>query len=129
MSSMKPVVSAKPAALGDRSAVAEHSFDAVEEPPRWAETHRRVVPCQRREFAAERRLVEGEHDEPESSVVAEPVEQRSQALDVVDRSRDVGSHVAAEALEHGGVVIAAGSGWSCITSPSSTLIAAISTRI
>ena len=96
--------------LGDRPAVAQHSFDAVEEPPRRAEAHGRVVPGQRGEFAAERRLVEGEHDEPEARVVAEPVEQRSEAVDVVDRSRDVGSHVATEAFEERAVVIAPGPG-------------------
>jgi len=64
------------------------------------------VAGERGELARVSRLVEGEQDQGQARLVAEPVEQRLEAADVVGRDRDVGALVAAEPGEHGGVVVA-----------------------
>ena len=61
---------------------------------------------ERRKLARIDALVEGEEDEAEAGRVAEPVEQGLQRADIFAGDRNVGAHVAAEAGEQGGVVVA-----------------------
>ena len=77
--------------LGHRLAVAAHALRAVVEPPGRAELQRRVMAGQRRQLARIGGLVEGEEDDREVALVAEPVEQRLQRRDIVGRARDVGT--------------------------------------
>ena len=106
--------------------VAAHAVEAVVEPPGRAEPQRRVVAGQRGQLAGVGRLVQGEQDQRQPRVVAEGVEQRLQVARELGGSRDVGALVAAEALEQQPVVVADEPTCSCITSPSSTLMRAIS---
>ena len=89
-------------------AEAAHAAGAVEEPPGRPEPQARIVAGERRELAAVGALVEREQDQREVRLVAEAIEQRLQRAHIVGAGRNVGAHVAAEALEERRVVIAEG---------------------
>ena len=78
------------------------------EPPSWTEAQARVVPGQRRQFAAVGGFVQGEQDDPQPGFVAEAVQQRFQPGHVARARRDVRPAVAAEPLEHLEIVVAPG---------------------
>ena len=59
------------------------------------ELQARIMAGERRQLARIGALVEGEEDDRQPGLVAEPVEQRLQRLDVVGAGRDVGALVAA----------------------------------
>src|ERR1044071_7976324 len=60
------------------AAEAQHSLDRIVEPPRRTQEHRGIMPGERRQLAAVRRLVEREHDKAKARVVPIIVEQMSQ---------------------------------------------------
>ena len=116
--------------LGRHLAEAAHALRAVVEPPGRAQLQARIMAGERRQLARIGALVEGEEDDRQARLVAEPVEQRLQRLDIIGARRDVGALVAAiGARAASDCGCGSAPGWICITIPSSRLIAAISVSI
>src|SRR5580692_5015691 len=70
-------------------AEAHHSFRAIVKPPRRPEPQARIMPRQRREFAAVGGFIEREKNDGVISLVAELIEQRTKCIDVVYLHRNV----------------------------------------
>ena len=129
-SSLKPTVLAKPAVSVTRPVEPADALGAVEEPPRRSQPEGGVVPGQGRQLAAVGGLVQRVDHDGQARLVPESVEQWLQRADVVDRSggcRLPGRGRSAPRAQ--GCGRATPRCAAAATSPSSTLMDAISTSI
>ena len=88
------------------------------------------MPGERRKLARIARLVEGEEDEREVRLVAEAVEQRLEAAHIIRPQRNIARPCRGRSVGRASALwLRNEPGWSCMTMPSSTLMAAISVSI
>ena len=100
----------EPGRLGRHLAKPAHALRSVVEPPGGAEPQARVMPGQRRKLARIGAFIQREEDDREPGLVSEPVEQRTQRMDVVRPGRNVRALVPPEGVEQAPIVVAQAAG-------------------